>query len=59
VPRQLSLFERPAVSQAHLNAVLRDLVARYGDTHFYWARAVSRDSRLPERRYRWEKANTP
>jgi len=59
VPRQLSLFERPAVSQAHLNAVLRDLVARYGDTHFYWARAVSRDSRLPERRYRWEKANAP
>lgn len=59
VPRQLSLFERPVVPQAHLNAVLRDLVARYGDTHFYWARAVARDARLPERRYRWEKADAP
>jgi nucleotidyltransferase/DNA polymerase involved in DNA repair len=59
VPRQLSLFDRPAVPQAHLNTVLRDLVARYGDSHFYWARAVARDARLPERRYRWERADGP
>jgi nucleotidyltransferase/DNA polymerase involved in DNA repair len=57
VPRQLSLFDRPAVPQAHLNGVLKDLVARYGDAHFYWVRAVARDARLPERRYRWEKAD--
>jgi nucleotidyltransferase/DNA polymerase involved in DNA repair len=59
VPRQLSLFDRPAVPQAHLNTVLKDLVARYGDAHFYWARAVARDARLPERRYRWERADGP
>jgi hypothetical protein len=37
--------------------VLKDLVARYGDAHFYWVRAVARDARLPERRYCWEKAD--
>lgn len=57
VARQLSLFDRPTVSQAHLSTVLHDMVARYGDTHFYWVRAVARDARLPERRYRWEKAD--
>lgn len=57
VPRQLSLFDRPAVSHTHLHTVLQDLVARYGDGHFYWARAVARDARLPERRYRWEKVD--
>ena len=56
VPKQLSLFERDAVPQAHLSTVLKDLVARYGDAHFHWARVVDRDARLPERRYRWEKA---
>ncbi|NDJ75766.1 MAG: hypothetical protein GYB65_05870 [Chloroflexi bacterium] len=56
VARQLSLFDRPAVPQVHLNTVLRDLVARYGNSHFYWARAADRDARLPERRFRWEKA---
>lgn len=59
IPRQLSLFDRPAVPQAHLSTVLKDLVARYGDAHFYWVRAVARDARLPERRYRWEKADGP
>lgn len=59
VPRQLSLFDRPAVPQAYLNTVLKDLIARYGDSHFYWARAVARDARLPERRYRWERADGP
>jgi DNA polymerase-4 len=59
VPRQLSLFDRPAVPQAHLSSVLKDLVARYGATHFYWARAVDPDARLPERRYRREPADGP
>ena len=45
--------------QAYLNTVLKDLIARYGDSHFYWARAVARDARLPERRYRWERADGP
>ncbi len=57
VSHQLSLFDRPAVPQAHLNTALKDLVARYGSTHFYWVRAVARDARLPERRYRWENAD--
>jgi nucleotidyltransferase/DNA polymerase involved in DNA repair len=58
-PRQLSLFEREAVSQAHLNTVLHDLVARYGGEHFYWLCAADPDARLPERRFRWEKADRP
>ena len=57
VPRQLSLFDRPAVPQSHLSTALKDLVARYGSAHFYWVRAVARDARLPERRYRWENAD--
>ncbi|HVO71615.1 MAG TPA: hypothetical protein VMT24_16310, partial [Aggregatilineaceae bacterium] len=57
VPRQLSLFDRPAVPQTHLSRVLEDLVARYGAAHFYRARAVDPDARLPERRYRREQAD--
>jgi nucleotidyltransferase/DNA polymerase involved in DNA repair len=56
VPTQLSLFERDAVPQAHLNSVLKDLIARYGSEFFYWMRAADPDARLPERRFRWEKA---
>jgi nucleotidyltransferase/DNA polymerase involved in DNA repair len=56
VPRQLSLFERPTVSESHLSAVLKDLAARYGAAHFYWLRAADDEARLPERRYRWEQA---
>jgi hypothetical protein len=59
IPRQLSLFDRPAVPQAHLNTVLSDLMAHYGDEHFFWVRVTNRDARLPERRYRWEKADKP
>ncbi len=56
VPKQLSLFERDAVPQAHLSTVLKDLIARYGGEHFYWMCAADPDARLPERRFRWEKA---
>lgn len=51
VARQLSLFGRAAVPQEHLSTVLKDLMVRYGEEHFYWARAVNREARLPERRY--------
>ncbi len=56
VPKQLSLFERDAVPQEQLSAVLHDLVARYGGEYFYWLCAADLEARLPERRFRWEKA---
>lgn len=55
-PRQLSLFDRPAVSADHLNSVLEGLIRRYGEQYFYRLRAADDQARLPERRFRWEQA---
>lgn len=53
--QQLSLFPQPALAQAQLQELLRDLVARYGDDCFYWMTPSDPDARLPERRFRLEK----
>jgi hypothetical protein len=57
VARQLSLFERGPVPQERLRAVLKDLVARYGDDSFYWVTLVDPAARLPERRFRLKKVS--
>ncbi|MBI5961723.1 MAG: hypothetical protein HY866_23500 [Chloroflexi bacterium] len=57
--RQLGLFERQPVSQEQLSEALRHLVARYGDGIFYRVRLTDPDARLPERRFRLEKAGEP
>lgn len=59
VPRQLSLFEREPVSQDALRAVLRNLAARHGEASFYWMRLADPDARLPERRFRLDRADEP
>jgi len=59
VPRQLSLFEREPVSQDHLRAVLRSLVARHHEGAFFWMRLTDPDARLPERRFRLDPADEP
>lgn len=56
VPRQLSLFEREPVSQDALRAVLRSLAARHRGASFYWMRPDDPDARLPERRFRLDRA---
>lgn len=49
--RQLTLFDREPVAQDRLQAVVRDLIARYGEGCFHFARLVDPDARLPERRF--------
>jgi hypothetical protein len=55
-PQQLSLFDRDPVPHEQLRRVLRDLIARYGEDTFYWFRLVDLNARLPERRFRLERA---
>jgi len=57
VPRQLSLFEREPVSQDELRAVLRSLATRHSAASFYWMRPDDLDARLPERRFRLDRAD--
>lgn len=54
-PKQLSLFTQSGVSDEELQALLHDLVRRFGDDCFYWGVSVNQRLRLPERRFRLEK----
>lgn len=57
VARQLSLFDRAPVPQERLRAVLKDLVARYGEDCFYWVTLLDPEARLPERRFQLKKVS--
>lgn len=59
VARQLSLFDREPVAHDRLRAVLCDLVARYGETCFYWISLADRDAHLPERRFQLTPVDIP
>ena len=54
--RQLTFFDRQPVPQEHLRQVLEDLIARHGEEHFYRVVLTDEHHRLPERRFRVDKA---
>jgi nucleotidyltransferase/DNA polymerase involved in DNA repair len=54
--RQLSLFEREPLQREELQAVLRDLSAKFGADCFYRVELADPAARLPEQRYHFKQA---
>jgi DNA polymerase-4 len=57
--QQLDLFVHQAGQEGRMHEALKDLVARYGTSYFYRISLISREARLPERRFRLQKMEAP